>query len=184
MKKIIPILLSILSCYVSMVNAQSADKAAVSLGVDVVLPFHDEVGGPGVSAKFEVPIAKQLNFTFNAGYLVNYTGTRYYVNMTAYYPGYIPSSQNYDDVYKFVPLKTGLRYFYAKHFYIDAEAGEAISLNDASRNSFIYEGALGSVINFNRHNGLDLSLGVQRYKVTGYDAFGEIAIRIAYRFKW
>ena len=50
--------------------------------------------------------------------------------------------------YKFIPLKAGLRY-YIKYFYLQGEAGESFKAN-VTANSFIYGGALGGLIPFNR----------------------------------
>ena len=112
-------------------RAQAPDKIAVSLSVDANFPSENSIGGPGFTAKIELPLMSRLNLTLSAAYVVNYYGTRYYdaaqppVCSTCTVP-HEPEGPVNGGPYKFVPLKAGLRYYYLKHFYFEGEAGEAI----------------------------------------------------------
>jgi len=67
--------------------------------------------------------------------------------------------------------------------YINAEAGAAIKLNSASKNSFIYSGGLGGVIPFNAKSGLDIGVRYERgYEIVSYQyPMSQIGVRIAYK---
>ena len=67
--------------------------------------------------------------------------------------------------------------------YLSAEAGEAIKLNFAAKNSFMYSGGLGGVIPFNEKSGFDLGVIYERgYEIWSYPfSISQIGIRVAYK---
>jgi len=161
---------------------------ALSLGLGASFSSANSIGEPGFSAKMELPIVSRLNFMFSAGYFVNYFGTRIYLDTspaicpTCSFPTENPINQG---PYEFIPLKAGLRYYYFRHFYIDGVFGEAIKAN-VTDNSFVYGGEIGGLIPFNRHNSLDINIGIENgYKFEYYQpAVYELAIRIAYGYQF
>ena len=183
-KKILVILTFFLAGLTAM--AQSENKIALSLGVEASFASQNAIGGPGFSANMELPLIPQLKFTLSAGYLVNYYATRYIApDVTAYCATCnIPSGAVNGGPYEFIPLKAGFRYYYSRHLYLDAIAGDALAAN-MTAGSFIYGGALGALVPFNRRNALDFSFGFERgYKYLDYSAtIDEIALRIAYRYR-
>ncbi len=166
--------------------AQTENKVALSLDAEASFVSRHAIGGPGFSAKMELPLTPQLKFTLSAGYLVNYYGTRYIApDVTAYCPTCnIPSGPVNSGPYEFIPLKAGVRYYYSRHLYLDAVAGDALAAN-MTAGSFIYGGALGALVPFNRRNALDFSFAFERgYKYLDYSAtIYEIALKIAYRYR-
>jgi hypothetical protein len=167
-------------------SAQSGNKIAVSLGGGAMFSSENSIGGPGLSADAELPLAAQLRLIFSAGYFVNYFGTRLYDTSTIYPP--VPCDacgiNANKGPYEFIPLKAGLRY-YMKQFYVQGEAGEALEAN-VTRNSFIYGGTLGGLIKFNSHNFLDIGFGYEHgYKFADYnETVSEAALRLAYRYQF
>jgi hypothetical protein len=168
-------------------RAQSSNKIAVSLGFEGSFPSIYATAGPGFSAGLEVPLAARLNFTFSAGYFVNYFGQREYLldGMPANMgppdaPGLI-----YTGHYAFIPLKVGLRYYYLKHFYVNGTLGEALKASFTD-NSFIYGGAIGGIIPLKGHSIIDINIGYDHgYILADYrPAIYEVAIRVAYRYQF
>jgi hypothetical protein len=198
MKKTLLIFLILLTTCIT-VEAQSGNKISVSLGPELAIPFntgtHDYSttksffqDGVGAYLKVELPISPSLHFTGSAGYA--WYGTKeYYVYMPAASPftDYIPMGDgSTPPSYHFLPLKAGLQYYYAKYLYVAGEAGAAIKLNSATRNSFIYSAGTGAIIPFNAHNGLDIGVRLERgFKIANYNyPMSQVAVRLAYRFGW
>jgi hypothetical protein len=189
MKKNLPAILALVLMS-AFARAQTSDKIAVSLGIDANFTSENSIGGPGFLGRVELPLMPRLKFTFSAGYFVNYFGTRYYLSyMTALCqtctPPNEPTGPANRGPYEFIPLKAGLRYYYLGHLYLEGEIGEAFKAN-LTNNSFIYGGAFGALIAFNRHNSLDLGLAYSRgYQFADYDeTIYELSIRLAYRYQF
>jgi hypothetical protein len=179
---------------ISFANAQSGNRIALSFGPDLGIPFNTTSNtyglvrdyyqdGLGASVKAEVPVSLSLHFTGSAGFVYYHTNSHYLV-LPLPLGGSNASVQ--PPPYKFIPLKAGLQYYYAKYFYISVEAGAAIKGNSASLNSFIYSGGLGAIIPFNVHHGLDLGLRYERgFKIADYDSpMSQFGIRMAYRYSF
>ena len=179
----------------SFAQAQSGNKISLSLGPDLNFPFNtgrndngstrnyyqNGIGGP---LKAELPVSSFLHITVSVGYVHYFTNAHYlYIDPLAYVAG-----GSYDNLpkpppYPFMPIKAGLQYYYSKYMYINAEAGAAIKLNSASKNSFIYSGGLGGVIPFNAKSGLDIGVRYERgYEIVSYQyPMSQIGVRIAYK---
>ncbi len=180
--------------FVSLTAKAQSDKPAISIGPEVGLPFNTEHNyiktrdvyqpGVGASIKLELPVSSGLKFTATAGYL-NYASNEHLLYATTlYYPPMGGSSTL--PAYEFIPLKVGLRYYYAKSFYLDADAGEAFKAGGNAKNSFIYAAAFGALIPFSKHHGLDLNARYENgYKSKNYDyAMQQLGIRLAYRYSF
>src|ERR1700744_4442770 len=159
-KNILPVLAFLLIS--TFARAQSGNKATLSLGPELGIPFNTTTydygdikgyyrGGFGGSLKLELPVTTSLHFTASAGY-ISYAAVRYlYLDETAAPPdGYVyPADQSINNKpYQFIPLKAGLQYYYSRYLYAGAEAGAAIKANTVSKSSFIYSAGLGGVIPF------------------------------------
>ena len=198
MKRIL--LSAILLCFTSsFAKAQSGNKVSLSLGPEFNFPFNtiqtyygktrqyykDGVGG---ALKVELPVLTTLHVTVSAGYM-HYTANNYYLMyiQTAPYPDYaFSATAPKQPPYLFLPVKAGLQYYYSKYLYFSAEAGEAIKLNFAAKNSFMYSGGLGGVIPFNGKSGLDLGLRYERgYEIWSYPfTISQLAVRVAYKYRF
>lgn len=195
MKKIISS--AILLCLISsFAHAQSGNKVSLSLGPEFNFPFNstetyygktrqyykDGIGGV---LKAELPVLSALHLTVSAGYM-HYAANNYYLmyNQMAPYTDYaFSATAPKQPTYLFLPVKAGLQYYYLKYMYLSAETGEAIKLNFATKNSFMYSGGLGGVIPFNEKSGLDLGLRYERgYEIWSYPfSISQIGVRAAYK---
>ncbi len=85
--------------------------------------------------------------------------------------------------YGIVPLKAGVKYFVAPHFYISGEAGAGFETTRGYYNNY-YEGTkliLSPGIGIaESHTGLDLGLRYENYSGSDSGNFGMVALRIAY----
>jgi len=192
MKKII-LSISLLILIATSVQAQSGNNISLSLGPELNFPFNagtNDYGstrnyyqnGLGGTLKTELPVSSSVHITVSIGY-IHYFTNQYYVIVPAYYPGYVSNDDLKAPPFLFMPVKTGLQYYYSKYMYLSAEAGEAFKLNSVSKNSFIYSGGLGGVIPFNAKSGLDIGVRYERgYKIMEYQyAMSQIGLRIAYK---
>jgi hypothetical protein len=194
-KNILPVLALLLIS--ALARAQSGNKVTLSLGPELGIPFNTNTynyghirdyykDGMGGSLRIELPVTTSLHFTASAGY-ISYPNIRYLVlAQTAAAPaGYVyPADQlNNNTPFNFIPVKAGLRYYYSRYLYADAEAGAAIKSNSAVKTSFIYSGGLGGVIPFNAVSGLDLGFRYERgYQALVYPSpMSQFGIRLAYK---
>jgi hypothetical protein len=194
-KNILPILALLLTSTIA--RAQSGDKTTLSLGAELGIPFNTNnyyygytrgyyKDGFGSSLKIEIPVITSLHFTASAGY-VSYPSVRYLaLTATEALPaGYVyPADQlNSNTPYKFIPVKAGLQYYYARYLYADAEAGAAIKASSSSKTSFLYAGGLGAVIPFNALSGLDIGFRYERNYQIAVDPLpmSQFGIRVAYK---
>ena len=123
------------------VNAQTKKDPAmggtkVGIGADFAFPMGDfskgALGvdyGVGGSLNFQVPVASQLNFVGEAGYL-NFNSKEV-------------AGVSYN--YGAIPLKAGLRYFLAENFYAQGQIGAAIATKDSNygKTGFLFAPSVG-----------------------------------------
>ncbi|HTE01202.1 MAG TPA: hypothetical protein VK668_18075 [Mucilaginibacter sp.] len=194
-KNILPVIALVLMSVFA--RAQSAGKTSISFGPELSIPFNTASGdygsmkdyyqhGLGGNFKIELPLTTALFFIGSAGYVYYATNTHYYYSADIAASSPIPMGSPEPPPYKFIPVKAGLQYYYTKCLYVSGEAGDAINLNKASKNSFIYSVGLGAVIPFNVHNGLDIGVRYERgFKITDYPyAMSQVGIRLAYRYQF
>ncbi|MEO6851991.1 MAG: hypothetical protein ABI203_09125 [Mucilaginibacter sp.] len=181
-KKIL--LVAILAFICSFAMAQSGEKIALSVSLDVAVPSHNSTG-PGFTLRTELPIAARLKFTFSAGFFTNFGRLLYYNTPANCVSCIIPMGPSNDAPYEFVPVKAGLRYYYLKYFYFEGNGGAAFNANKTVT-SFIYGGSLGGLAPLSPHNSLDIGLGFESgYKLTDYnEIINELAIRVGYRYQF
>jgi hypothetical protein len=77
-----------------------------------------------------------------------------------------------------IPVKAGLKSFFAQNFYISAEAGAGFELNHAKETKLILAPGIGYAGN----KGLDLGLRYENFSGNNSN-YGIIGLRLAYGFK-
>jgi hypothetical protein len=77
-----------------------------------------------------------------------------------------------------IPVKAGIKSFFAQNFYISAEAGAGFELNHAKETKLILSPGLGYAGN----KGFDLGLRYENFS-GNHSNYGIIGLRVAYGFK-
>ena len=154
----------------------SVSAQKIGVGANVGIPTSDLYGfAAGVDVRIQFDVTKQLSIPVATGY--NHFFAKNDVNYLN-----IPGVEMPD--YGYIPVKTGLKYFFdpsGSGIYAMGEIGAAIGVSDHSKTTLLYAPTLG----YSWSNGLDLGL---KYENTGkaidnYDnQSGQIALRIAYGF--
>lgn len=80
------------------------------------------------------------------------------------------------DGFSYVPLKAGIKSFFAKHFYITGEAGVGFGLNKGSDPSFLWAPSLG-------YSGKKVDVSIKYEDFNEQKYVKQVALRIAYGFK-
>jgi hypothetical protein len=179
-------------------QAQRGNQTSLSVGTELDVPLNigsyqyngpdiTYKGGFGVNIKLEKPITKTLHFTAGVGF-VYFESNLYYLYATPSVD-YLPNSYYSADrpgPYVFLPLTAGLKYYWAKYFYLSAEAGSAFKLNDRSYTSFIYSGGAGAVVPIGPHHGLDFNVRFERgYKSIDYNhPIDQLGFNVAYKYRF
>jgi hypothetical protein len=145
----------------------------LSVGAEFGIPTEgsDEllVGG---SLQFEQPIAKSLNLTISAGYISDIVTGDSKDLLKAF---------GLQTSYGFVPLKAGLKYYFAKNFYGAGEVGAAISTVDGGGTFLAYAPTLGASFSVSPKSALDFGLRYENWsKENGNTGF--IGLRAAFSF--
>lgn len=188
MKKII-LTVSLLVFIIHVASAQTDHNVAVSIGPDIAFPFRGAAyrSAVGFAATIEIPVAQQLKLIFDPGYTIQVSIPLLYTSPCPTCT--VPTGPSNSGLYKYIPLRAGLRYYPLKHIYINGEAGEAIKVGYGAVSSFIYSIGSGAVIPFNPHNGIDLGLSFERGNKnnaynSNYNSLNQLGIRLAYRYKF
>lgn len=197
MIKPIPFLLTALFIAFSFVaHAQRGNQTSLSVGTELDVPLNigsyqyngpdiTYKGGFGVNLKLEKPITKTLHFTAGLGFVYFESNLYYLYDNPAI--DYLPNSYYSHDrpgPYVFLPVTAGLKYYWAKYFYLSAEAGSAFKLNNQSYTSFIYSGGAGAVVPIGPHHGLDFGVRFERgYKSIDYNhPIDQLGLNVAYKY--
>jgi hypothetical protein len=161
----------------------------LSIGADAGIPtgslsdgYNWNLGG---SAQLELPVAKQLFVTVNAGYN-NIFGKK---DVTI---GTIGGTAVKGDVQniQLLPVKAGLKYFVANNIYVQGEAGAGFLLNKkdlgyTKSTAFIYAPQVGILLPLTASSNLDLGVRYEgSTKYTAYDGstINFVGLRVAYSF--
>jgi hypothetical protein len=144
--------------------AQSKD-GKFSVGVEAGVPvgnasnaYNFVIGG---SLKYDLPIATSTNFTVSAGYSSFLGKTIVTVK--------IPAAG-------FVPLKAGIKYFFASTFYGEGQLGAAFSTQSGGGTAFAYSPGIG----FQFSKNVDLGVRYEAWSKNGTTS--QVAARLAYSF--
>jgi hypothetical protein len=146
------------------------------IGVNVGAPTNNDYFklSLGVDARMQFNAAKQLSVPVTVGY-THMLAKDYTV------AGVEIEGQDYG----FIPVKAGLKYFFAESgsgLYALGEVGAAFGVTDMSKTGFLYSPAVG----YSWSNGLDLGVkyeGISKGVKYTDDNIGHVALRIAYGFK-
>lgn len=157
----------------SNVSAQTKDPAMsgqkLGIGIDFGLPtgnFNNAYKlGVGGSLQFQTPIAHNLDFTANAGYL-SFSGK----NIAGFK---VPS-------YGAIPVKAGLRYFLAENVFVGGELGAAFGTSTGAGTSFVYSPNLGVEFPVANKSTIELAARYESWSQNGAARF--VGFRLAYNF--
>jgi len=172
MKKLL-LTFTVLSLIAVSTYAQAPDSAskrgvAFSVGLEAGFPVGDisNIYGfvLGGSVKLELPTAPQAFFTLSAGY------NSFMVK------GLVKDALGISST-GFIPLKAGLKYYASQGFYLEGAAGIVFSTESGGGHAFAFSPGLGYTLG----NGLELGIKYEGWSNEG--TTGQIAARIAYRFR-
>ncbi len=169
MRKIILLVVAIVSVHTA--RAQESVKAspAISAGFELGIPAHNTYSiGLGGSIKGELPLIPSLSLTATAGY-------SYFMHKSTIF-----GTANKDGATIFIPLKGGLRYFLSSGFYVEGEAGTTIQSNNETAKRFTFAIGPGFIFPLGPHSDIDFGL---RYEKQSSAALQQSGIRIAYRYR-
>jgi hypothetical protein len=166
MKK--PLLLFFILCSFKLhAQTRTPTTAAFSAGFELAVPSNGLYTiGVGASGKFEVPIVTPLSLTLTGGIT------------TLYYKSNLFASSRTPGAAGFIPLKAGLKYYLAKNFYAEGEAGTAIETNYGKQSSFAFSLGPGFIVPVNDKQGVDISFRYESWA----NQLRQTGIRFTYRF--
>jgi hypothetical protein len=147
----------------------------LTIGAEFGLPtqnMSDEiiVGG---SLQFEQPIAKLLNLTLSAGYLVDLR-TYKLVGGDMRMPGFSTK-------FRLVPLKAGAKFYFGKYLYGAGEFGAVITNEYRGGTFFTYAPTFGASLALAEKSALDFGLRFESRSRKGFST-GFFGIRAAFAF--
>jgi hypothetical protein len=170
-------------------TSSSSNGVILSIGVDAGIPtgklsdfYKFNIGG---SVQADIPIAQNLFVTLNAGYN-SIQGKK---NVSVATPNGIVNGDVTN--IQLLPVKAGLKYFVAPHFYVQGEAGAAFLLNKSDLGydksaAFVYAPQVGYQFALGGKSYIDAGV---RYEastkfVTGADdsKINFVGLRVAYAF--
>ncbi|HVW14539.1 MAG TPA: hypothetical protein VHB54_11965 [Mucilaginibacter sp.] len=167
MKQTLLILTFILSAALAKAQGTTETKTAFSAGFELAIPSGGVFSvGTGGSAKLEIPVVRPLSLSVTAGIT------------PMFYKNNLFSNSRTPGAAVFVPLKAGLKYYFARGVYAEGEAGTAIETNYGKGSVFAFSIGPGFIAPISDKTGVDIGF---RYE----DWAGQVrqtAIRIAYRF--
>ena len=151
-------------------TSDSKDAFRIGLGLEAGYPTKNfsnaELGG---TVRLQYDLANNISLMLTPGFYHFFAkdGKAQIVNLAGY-----PNDLN------MIPVKVGLKSFFAQNFYISAEAGAGFELNHAKQTKLILAPGIGYAGN----KGLDLGLRYENF--SGNDSnYGLIGLRLAYGFK-
>lgn len=181
-------------------KAQRGNQTSLSVGSEIIVPLnmhyrndYNDINfnsGFGISLRLEKPITSTLHFMAATGFVFTESNPKnIYFRVNPDNSSGSSDIFGYGDVhrlYVYVPVTAGLKYYWLKHFYINAEAGSAFSANGRARNSFVYSGGAGAVVPVGPHHGLDFNLQFERgYKNNDYDhSISQLGLNVAYKYRF
>jgi hypothetical protein len=152
--------------------AQSSQKSGKwNIGLDVGIPLGNDVYSSviGGAVKYEYPLAATTFLTFSAGYqrFLYDSDIKDYLNSF----GIDRSGIN------LIPVKAGLKHYFKKGFFGEAQAGAAFSTQKGDNASFVYAAGVG----YTFMSGFEVGVRYEGFSSEG-DNLGTAALRVAFRF--
>lgn len=155
-------------------KAQTQSTNPLRLGVSVSpgMSMGDKTGFTlGADLRLQQRFAKNVSWILTTGYTHFFSRTFDVQTPT----GVVPT----DISYGFIPLKAGVKAFLMPALYVAGEAGAAYSTQSTDdKFSFVYAPSVGTIIG----NHLDLSVRYEDFTISNNTK--QLALRIAYGFKW
>ena len=153
--------------------AQKADPEKFSIGLEGGIPLASAraystftVGG---SLKYNFTINDKVSLTASAGYIY----FPYRADATIPFVGY--GTTNKGEGY--IPLKGGVKYFISDVFYVEGQAGAAISTATGGGTAFAYSPGVG--YRFDTH--ADIGIRFESW-LQNNSTINQVALRLAYSF--
>jgi hypothetical protein len=154
------------SIYKKKTSKDSKDVFRLGLGLEGAYPTKNfsnfELGG---TARLQYDLANNLSLTLTSGYY------HFFAKNNTFQNGY------HSDL-SMVPVKVGLKSFFAPNFYLSGEAGAGFELNHAKETKLILSPGIG----FASNSGVDLGLRYENFSGNNSN-YGIIGLRVAYGFK-
>lgn len=191
-------LILLLAVFSFAAKAQQGKQTSLGIGTEVIVPIRGSYNGSnfdphtsfGINLKLEKPITSALHFTVGTG-VTFLEADRQYLNFYAPAASFLPSDINsgYDkahNVYVYLPVTAGLKYYLVKYLYVNAEAGGAFKASSRSSTSFLYLGGAGAVVPIGAHHGLDFGVQFERsYKNIDYGRpMSQLGFHAAYKYRF
>ncbi|MFP5080252.1 hypothetical protein [Pedobacter sp. JCM 36344] len=140
----------------------------------------------GIGLSLGVPTTNLYNFAIGADARMQFDVTkRLSIPVAAGYNHYIAKDNVLPD-YGYIPVKTGLKYFFdpsGSGLYAMGEVGAAFGVTSRAKTTFLYAPTVG----YSWSNGLDLGVRYENtgkgVDIVGAPQMGQVALRIAYGFK-
>jgi hypothetical protein len=149
---------------IAFARAQSEKKFAYGLTVDIARPYTDDYGyvdGLGLSAKIEYALTPALRLAFIPGYFTAPSTNRgHYTYANQAETVINPGGPNV--LYKYIPLKMGLRYYFIQNVYVEGEAGKIFGVNSIAENGFLSSIGLGGITTIDENNFFDFGFNLTR----------------------
>ncbi|RYE34488.1 MAG: hypothetical protein EOP42_07310 [Sphingobacteriaceae bacterium] len=157
--------------YKKKVSADSKNVFRMGLGLEGAYPTKDfsnfMLGG---TVRLQYDLASNLSLTLTPGYY-------HFFDRSGY--GQVTDKATYfNSGLDMIPVKLGVKSFFAPHFYLSAEAGAGFELNHAKETKLILSPGIG----FASNSGLDLGLRYENFSGNNSN-YGLIGLRVAYGFK-
>ena len=156
------------------INAQAQKDPAMNgqklgVGVEFGLPVSDFGDvynlGVGGSLVYQVPVATNLNFTASAGY-ISFKSKEILGTTTSFGT---------------IPVKAGIRYFFAENFYGGGELGAAFSTEDNGKTAFAYAPGIGVEFPVADKAAIDLGVRYEGWSRNSHTS-SFVGIRAAFNF--
>ncbi|QXV65191.1 hypothetical protein INP83_19255 [Mucilaginibacter sp. 21P] len=150
-------------------RAQSVPKSTFKLdvGTETMLALgtknRDNKLGYGGTLRLNYGLTDKLTLTLTSGYY-NYLKTG--------------PLKTFNDNFQVIPVKAGLKYFFAPQFYINGEGGIAFTRTYQNQINSVATGGIGWV-----YKGLDIGARYETLNGSRGANFNSVGVRIAYGFK-
>ena len=168
MRRVLLILTVLCGLSIGAFSQSSSAGAKWNIGIDPGIPlgsahkiFPTTIGA---SVKYELPVAATTYFTISAGY-------QYFIYKDHISDVFDKSGEG------IVPLKVGLKHYFDKGFFGEAQAGAAIPTEDGAKTSFVYAPGIGYTFS----SGFEAGIRYEGYSSDGNNT-GMLALRLGYRF--
>ncbi len=162
------------SIYKKKTSKDSKNVFRMGLGLEGGYPTKNfskfELGG---TARLQYDLASNLSLTLTSGF--------YHFFAKNGYPQVINTNNvnfYFNDGLNMIPVKVGVKSFFAPNFYLSAEAGAGFELNHAKETKLILSPGIG----FASNSGVDLGLRYENFSGNNSN-YGIIGLRVAYGFK-